>query len=63
MCTGVFGDLQFPATEAQPRDIYLLNIYDNAWNKPAECYPKTHGPDCQLMGSCMLCLSNSTPTH
>jgi hypothetical protein len=48
---GLFPGLDFQATETQPLDTYLLQVFDPAWNKPAACAAQ-QGPDCQIMGAC-----------
>eukprot|EP00698_Gefionella_okellyi_P009564 TRINITY_DN2443_c0_g1_i1.p1 TRINITY_DN2443_c0_g1~~TRINITY_DN2443_c0_g1_i1.p1 ORF type:complete len:396 (+),score=50.78 TRINITY_DN2443_c0_g1_i1:352-1539(+) len=59
---GVFGDLDFQATEAQPGDIYRLQIYDDTWNKPDGCATET-GPTCQLMGALNLDLPDANTVN
>jgi hypothetical protein len=50
---GVFGDLEFQATEQTPRDSYMLNIYDTQWKRPEACNVDNL-PFCQILGNFLV---------
>jgi len=50
---GVFGDLDFQASEQTPRDSYMLDIYDKTWKRPEVCNVDDL-PFCQILGEYTL---------
>jgi len=50
---GVFGDLQFQATEFTPKDSYQIDIFEKNWVRPKPCEVDKL-PYCQVMGKYLL---------
>jgi len=46
---GVFGTLDFQATEQTPRDSYMLDLYNTNWVRPQAC-DVDNLPYCQILG-------------
>jgi len=47
---GIFGDLEFQATELTPKDSYQLQIFDKEWQRPQGCADHSQAGICQVTG-------------
>jgi len=56
---GVFGDIEFQATELTPKDSYQVQIFDANWQRPQGCANDLNTPGyCQTSGMYWLELPN-----
>lgn len=47
---GLFPETEFQAAEFAPKDSYQIEIFDSAWQPPAECGAAPGEPWCQVNG-------------
>lgn len=48
---GLFDDLEINATEWQPRDVYMVDLFDRNFKRPQKCIEADPNlPYCQILG-------------